>query len=741
MKNRFLLCLLAMLLLASFGVEAQQSYPWFRQIGGSLTENIYRNTVDSRGNVIVVGAYGDSAKLADATFQRSRGKQDAFVTKYDKSGNPLWTRTAGGKENDAARGVATDAAGNVYVTGEITTSNAVIGATNTDTIFFGATTVFSAGATRYSQSGFNFFLAKYSPTGDLLFVKTGDSKFDCQTYTLAVDTEGGVYVAGTFRDTMKIGNFQVVQPWLLNGAGTQFSIRGPDNFLAKYDANGNPLWLKQTKTTWANRGVDAHVKVGGDGKIYWTGEYLDSVRIDTFNITNGVSGFGDEIFALRLNKNGAVERLRRISSTGDDWAGGIVSDGSGGAIVAGSFVGTLTVGNQSATAVGARDAFIVRLDADFNPVWLKTAGGINNERIRDIARLSTGDLVVVGDFTGQASLWDATGKDTLQSAGSADWFVAQYRADGVYQTAKRWGGSGFETCASITATAGDSLVLSGWFGNVSRDTGSIRTQLRPSLSETGVNNSVDGAIMITYFCPKTPIAPTVAGNLIFCAGDSVRLSLPSGFSQYWWSTGDSAQTLTVKSQNNYFGRYNNALGCVLSTVNQPIFVEVKPTPPIPTIAATNDTLRVTPPANYAFQWLRDNTPLSNSNQNFWKMTANGRYTVQLLATNGCTSISQPFVFTRVGTQDLLPNLTATLTPNPTIAGQSAQIFMVAEKSQTLDIQVVNAVGQVIYAEKIPVQIGNNTLDLPMPNTLSRGLHIVQITTAGGHRASVKWLTQ
>ena len=247
--------------------------------------------------------------------------------------------------------------------------------------------------------------------------------------------------------------------------------------------------------------------------------------------------------------------------------------------------------------------------------------------------------------------------------------------------------------------------------------------------------------MMTYFCPKTPILPTVAGNLSFCNGDSVRLTLPSGFSKYWWSTGDSVQTLTVKSQNIYFGTYTNSLSCVFSTVSRPISVEVKPTPPIPTLAQSNDTLRVTPVANYDFQWFRDNAPLSNATQNTLKMTANGSYTIRLTALNGCTSVSRPFVFTRVNTNDLAINITATLAPNPTAAGQSVQIFIDTEKTQTIDIQVINAMGQTIFSKKTNVLSGKNTLDLFPSSTFKSGLYIVQLTTADGRSAAVKWLIQ
>ena len=45
------------------------------------------------------------------------GSNDAFVRSYDRDGNHRWTRQFGTSSNDVARGIATDASGNLYTTG------------------------------------------------------------------------------------------------------------------------------------------------------------------------------------------------------------------------------------------------------------------------------------------------------------------------------------------------------------------------------------------------------------------------------------------------------------------------------------------------------------------------------------------------------------------------------------------------------------------------------------------------
>ena len=73
------------------------------------------------------------------------------------------------------------------------------------------------------------FIAKYGPTGALLWVR-GDPTLGSR---IAVDSAQCLYTAGTFSNVLPIGSIT-----LSNNASSTI-------FLAKYDANGNPLWAQQ----------------------------------------------------------------------------------------------------------------------------------------------------------------------------------------------------------------------------------------------------------------------------------------------------------------------------------------------------------------------------------------------------------------------------------------------------------------------------------------------------------------
>ncbi|MDC0673977.1 SBBP repeat-containing protein [Nannocystis radixulma] len=97
--------------------DAQGEKQWIRQFGSSGDDQAYGVTTDSAGNIIVVGyVYGS----LDGNVYL--GDSDAFVAKFDADGTKLWTRQFGLEYGDYAAAVATDDAGDIYVTGSVSGS-------------------------------------------------------------------------------------------------------------------------------------------------------------------------------------------------------------------------------------------------------------------------------------------------------------------------------------------------------------------------------------------------------------------------------------------------------------------------------------------------------------------------------------------------------------------------------------------------------------------------------------------
>jgi hypothetical protein len=112
---------------------------------------------DSQGNLLVAGTFinaNTSFGTTVLTNNTPTNRSEIYLVKYDASGNLLWARSAGGTNNDTGTGVAADAAGNIYLTGSSSSSNAMFG-----TIPF------------VTQRLGDLFLAKYDPQGTALWVR------------------------------------------------------------------------------------------------------------------------------------------------------------------------------------------------------------------------------------------------------------------------------------------------------------------------------------------------------------------------------------------------------------------------------------------------------------------------------------------------------------------------------------------------------------------------------------------
>lgn len=138
---------------------------WANKIGGPLDDYGYDLAVDQNANVYVTGPFsGTIISVGTSTLGNTTpgASTDIYVAKYNTSGAYIWSAKSTGAGNEWSNGLASDAVGNVYVTGSFDGTTA-----------FGTNTVMTAGTT-------DMFLAKIgclttSVTGTGTNVCTGSS--------------------------------------------------------------------------------------------------------------------------------------------------------------------------------------------------------------------------------------------------------------------------------------------------------------------------------------------------------------------------------------------------------------------------------------------------------------------------------------------------------------------------------------------------------------------------------------
>lgn len=94
---------------------------WGTYYGGTGSELAYGCATDNGGNVYICGVTNSYSNIASGGFQNintgNPANSDAFLVKFDSSGNRIWGTYYGGTSVDAAYSCATDSLGNIYMAG------------------------------------------------------------------------------------------------------------------------------------------------------------------------------------------------------------------------------------------------------------------------------------------------------------------------------------------------------------------------------------------------------------------------------------------------------------------------------------------------------------------------------------------------------------------------------------------------------------------------------------------------
>jgi Ca2+-binding RTX toxin-like protein len=309
--------------------------------------------------------------------------------------------------------IATDGAGNVYLTGVFT------GTINVDR---------GPGTHDLTSRGIeDTFVAKYSATGSLIWVAqlggTSTTSDDTFSYDITVDRIGNVYVGGGFYGTTTMGSFT-------------FSTTSPntdaDGFVAKLDSTGNVAWARRMGGSLLDSVYNVAVDSGGN--VYVDGAFEGMAA---FGRTTLTSVGGDDGFVAKLDSAGTFQWARGFGGSGEDYASGIGLDASGNIYASGAFSGTVAFGGTSLTSAGPQDAFVIKLNNSGTTVaWADQLGG-NAYDHGEYLRVDRAGNVFVSGIFGGTDFFFGTGADTfvskLSSAGTVLW-TRQY-ADSNTDTA------------------------------------------------------------------------------------------------------------------------------------------------------------------------------------------------------------------------------------------------------------------------------------------------------------------
>lgn len=327
----------------------------------------YAITVDKQGYVYVVGDFWKTTTFG-ADRLTAKHWDDLFVSKMSADGCWLWTVSAGGSHHDKMHAIAADTQGNLYVTGQFSSS-----------IQIGKTTHTSPGSMPHG------FIAKLTKEGHWAWSKQIDNG---HPKSIVVGPNGHIYTTGVFLEKTSIGG------------STFSSTKWTDVYVAKLNADGNWLWAVQAGGV--DQSESAGLTVDTQGNVYFAAS-VGSPNQDTSQqtVTMGSHRFAhkgkDDIVVAKLDTHGQWKWAKHIASHCSDSVNDITIDQQGKLKLVGKLQCSVTFGTKVMAPRKEDEAFIATLTTEGKWLQIEPLQVDNRVYPKKLAIGKDGKVYTIGD--------------------------------------------------------------------------------------------------------------------------------------------------------------------------------------------------------------------------------------------------------------------------------------------------------------------------------------------------------
>ncbi len=365
----------------------------------------------------------------------------------------------GAEGTDYGKDIATDPAGNLYVTG-----------------YFQGTVDFDPGpgvVNRTAQGSpanpgaVDIFVAKYSPAGALQLVFTIGGAGADMPHTIRLAPNGDIGLTGYFSGTV---DFDPGPGTTALNAGT-----GRNAFVARYSPSGELRWaisigdpeIAADDEDFFEEGMDLTFDAAGN--TYVCGIFNGTVRLAAG--APELTSTGIDSYVASYDPEGRLRWGFALGGAGREQAHALKVGTDGMIYVAGFFGGTVDFDPSSATttatALGASwDVFLAKYRASDGAFqWVRSFGGPGNDQVRPgaLALGPDGDVWIGGDFTGTTDFDAGSGVANRTSAGLGDCFLARYSTAGDFKSVITFGGTSLDFVHRLVVTTANEVYATGSF--------------------------------------------------------------------------------------------------------------------------------------------------------------------------------------------------------------------------------------------------------------------------------------
>lgn len=425
MKKTFYSCIFLFLLCNSYTQESSL----LERISGVKDETSLDICLDDDINILVCGYFSSDTMFSGGKFvvNNTLYSEDAFLIKYDITGQPIWLDNPGGPVYQRAQAVASDPDGNIFLAGQF------IGSFD-----FGTSVLNSLNET-------DGMLLKYSSDGDELWgVSIGSTGYvDCKK--MIIDGEGNVYVGGQFKE-----GFLIIEDTTLYNSGAT------DIFLAKFSGNGNLINV-QCFGGYDNDFIWGLCSDNNDD-VYMSGGY------HSYEITFGSYTFPNynsirAAYVCQFYPDGQVKWADSYSLGFDQQFYGIGVDDDKNMYISGYFKDTFNWGDTTFISQGHFDVFLLKYDQNHEKIWARHIHGPDYDRSDDLVVSNDGQVYLTTVSFGTICFQNRW----FNNYGERDFVIAQYDQNGKLTKAIQGKGSGDEEAPSIDLDPSGFVYFSGYF--------------------------------------------------------------------------------------------------------------------------------------------------------------------------------------------------------------------------------------------------------------------------------------
>jgi hypothetical protein len=386
------------------------------------------------------------------------------------------------------------------------------------------------------------------------------------TYGIAADTEGNIFVGGQVSDNTDFDPD--------TGEAIVEVIGSADGYVCKLGPSGQFQWVArfggdESQVEWVQ-----DVVTDAAGNVYVVGCFGGLADFDPGDGVTQLSGGQQDGYLVKLSPSGELIWVKEVGGSGTDGLFGVTLSDAGDIVVSG-YADTQAAVDGIPLISTQRGGLVASFQPDGTLNWARVLPGNNGRNVTDVSVGPDGGIHGVGIFSGTMDLDPGPNSFQVVSAGVDDGFYFKLDAAGDFLWGGRFGGPLEDWCYDMDVNAAGEMFLAGHFrGAATMGNGTDLTNITAVTASDALIAKIDadGAVAWVHGIPGNGRSHSVRimanGDALyngyvletadFDPGPGIAEVANAGstdmFLARYTSGGDFASVLVVGGENGQTGR-------------------------------------------------------------------------------------------------------------------------------------------------------------------------------------------